>query len=75
MSNACSRVSSQKLMSGEWQYHMSIIHTVFPTGLHRLFYEVSFKDGGLVSVPVKHRVNRMFTDKKNLWMDLRCAYV
>ena len=73
MSNACSRVSSQRLMSGEWHYHMSIIHTILPCGLHRDFYIINFDEE--TSTKVKHRVNKHLTSKKNVWRDLRCAYV
>lgn len=73
--NFCSRISHQKIMSGEWEYHMNIIHTVYPNGLHRLFYGWDIEKDEWM--PVKHRVSSKAPtiNKKNLWREIRCAYV
>lgn len=33
-----------ELMSGTWKIHRSLVHRIYPYGLHRVFYQVEYKD-------------------------------
>lgn len=71
MNNHYSRVCNSRFMSGYWSHHMSIIHILFPTGLHRDFYRYDSVLNDFV--PIKYRKKQYSMDKKTVWNDLRCV--
>ena len=73
LTNICSQTATVRLMSGEWQYHSNIIHTLFPRGLNRNMYRWDFETDEWI--PIKIRVSSRLPSLKNVWSDLRCAYV
>ena len=38
------RITGVGLMNGTWKHHMSLVHLMYPKGLHREYYRVSLEN-------------------------------
>ena len=64
MSNEKWHSGGSWLMSGSWKVHMGLVHSVYPYGLHREFYEVIDND-----------VEDIFSDENTRFVKIRNSHM
>ncbi len=69
------RLCKSKLMSGEYPYRINIIHTMYPYGLNRIYYQCNNQLTDWEQV--KHRTSNynLNVKRKQLWLMVQCAYI